>query len=61
VIPAASYGAWGSLATWLPSGALGEAMRAVLDDAALPGVPLLVLLAWGAAGTVLTTRTFRWE
>ena len=43
VIPAASYGAWGSLAAWLPSGALGEAMRAVLDDASLPGVPLLVL------------------
>jgi ABC-2 type transport system permease protein len=61
VLPAASYGGWGSVAQWLPSGALGEAMRSALDDATVPGVPLLVLLAWGVVGTVLTARTFQWE
>jgi len=61
VIPASSYGALGSLAQWLPSGALGEAMRAVLSDASFPGLSLVVLLAWGALGTVLTVKTFQWE
>ncbi len=61
VLPASSYGAWGTVAQWLPSGALGEAMRTVLEDAAVPGTSLLVLLAWGVVGTVLTSRTFRWE
>lgn len=62
VLPASSYGAWGSAAQWLPSGALGEAMRASFSSsAAFPGVSLLVLVAWGVAGTVLTARTFQWE
>ena len=30
VLPASSYGAFGAVAQWLPSGALGEAMRAAL-------------------------------
>ena len=61
VLPASSYGAWGSLAQWLPSGALGEAMRAALGDGTLPGAPLVVLVLWGLLGTVLTARSFRWE
>ena len=61
VIPAASYGGFGGFAQWLPSGALGEAMRVALIDGALAGRDLVVLLAWGALGTVLTARTFRWE
>jgi ABC-2 type transport system permease protein len=61
VLPASSYGGFGSFAQWLPSGALGEAMRAVLTTGTFPGVELLALLAWGAVGTVLTARTFRWE
>jgi ABC-2 type transport system permease protein len=61
VLPASSYGGFGSFAQWLPSGALGEAMRAVLTTGTFPGVELLVLLAWGAVGTLLTVRTFRWE
>jgi ABC-2 type transport system permease protein len=62
VLPASSYGAWGSVAQWLPSGALGEAMRAALSSSStFPAVSLLVLAAWGVGGTVLTARTFRWE
>ena len=61
VLPASSYGGFGELVRWLPSGALGEAMRAATLDGAFPVTELLVLLAWGALGTVLTARTFRWE
>ena len=61
VLPASSYGAWGSLAQWLPSGALGEAMRSTLGAGSLPAVPLLVMVLWGLLGTVLTARSFRWE
>ena len=51
-----------TLVRWLPSGALGEAMRqADSRTGRSPSPALLVLLAWGALGTVLTARTFRWE
>lgn len=61
VIPAASYGAFGPVAQWLPSGALGEAMRTALTDGGFPGRELVVLLLWGALGAALTARTFSWE
>ena len=61
VLPAESYGGLGAVVRWLPSGALGEAMRSATLDGALPVVELLVLLGWGALGTALTARTFRWE
>ncbi len=61
VIPASSYGGYGAVAAWLPSGALGESMRAVLSEGSFPGWALLVLVAWGALGTALTVRTFQWE
>jgi ABC-2 type transport system permease protein len=61
VLPPSSYGAAGTVVQWLPSGALGDAMRAALLDATLDGSAVLVLLAWAVAGTVLTGRTFSWE
>ena len=61
VLPTSTYGAAGGLIHWLPSGALGEAMRAALVDAEVDGRSLLVLAAWAALGTVLTARTFKWE
>jgi ABC-2 type transport system permease protein len=61
VLPTSTYGAAGHLLQWLPSGALGEAMRATLVDARVDGPALLVLAAWAALGTVLTARTFKWE
>ena len=61
VLPASTYGGFGELVRWLPSGALGEALRAATLGGAFPVAELLVLLAWGALGTVLTARTFRWE
>jgi len=61
VLPADAYGSAGSALTWLPSGALGEAMRTALIDGHLAGGSLVVLAAWGAFGTILTARTFTWE
>jgi len=49
------------LATVLPSGALGEALRAALIDARLAPGPCLVLLLWTAVAGVLTARSFRWD
>jgi ABC-2 type transport system permease protein len=61
VLPSTSYGAAGSAVRWLPSGALGDGMRTSLLAGGFPVAPLLVLLAWGSVGTLLTARTFRWE
>ncbi|MCF6379439.1 ABC transporter permease [Nocardioides KLBMP 9356] len=61
VLPTSTYGSAGSVIQWLPSAALGDAMRAALVDAAVDGRSLLVLAVWAALGTALTARTFRWE
>jgi ABC-2 type transport system permease protein len=61
VLPGDAYGDAGHALTWLPSGALGESMRAALIDGHVAGGHLLVLAAWGLVGTVLTARTFTWE
>jgi ABC-2 type transport system permease protein len=61
VLPTASYGAASPVIQWLPSAALGDAMRAAFVDARLDLTALLVLLVWGAVGTLLTARTFNWE
>jgi ABC-2 type transport system permease protein len=61
VLPTSTYGAAGGVIQWLPSGALGEAMRGALVEAQIDGWSLLVLAGWAAVGTVLTARTFKWE
>lgn len=61
VLPTSSYGAWGDVARWLPSGALGDAMRAAFLDSRVDGTAVLVLAVWAVVGTVLTARTFKWE
>nr|WP_141015745.1 ABC transporter permease [Nocardioides sambongensis] len=60
VLPASAYGDLGTAMTWLPSGALGEAMRSACDGA-LPWRDLAVLTGWAGLGSLLTARTFRWE
>ncbi|WP_237111515.1 ABC transporter permease [Nocardioides sp. WS12] len=60
VLPAAAYGGLGDVVRWLPSGALGEAVRSACE-ASVAIRDLLVLLAWAAIGAVLTARTFQWE
>lgn len=49
------------VAAALPSGALGDGLREAFIHGRLALLPLLVLVAWGAAATVLTSRTFRWS
>lgn len=44
----------------LPSGALGDAMRAALAAGRADLTSWLVLLLWGAAATALAARLFRW-
>ena len=61
VLPISAYGAFGDLVRWLPSGALGSAMRSALIDGVTAWRDLLVLCGWAAIGTALTARTFKWE
>jgi ABC-2 type transport system permease protein len=61
VLPTTSYGALAPFIAWLPSGALGDALRAALEDGSTDLTSLAVLLGWTVVGTVLTARTFTWE
>ncbi|WP_373694867.1 ABC transporter permease [Kineococcus terrestris] len=45
----------------LPSGALGEALRAAVTGHAVAAGPLLVLLVWALAASAACARWFRWE
>lgn len=46
----------------LPSGAMSDGLRSVLQfGAGVPGRDLLVLAVWAVAGIWLAARTFRWE
>ena len=61
VLPLSAYGGLGDVLQWLPSAALGDAMRHALIDSQIAGRDLLVLAGWAVAGTLLTARTFKWE
>ena len=61
VLPTSSYGALSGVVQWLPSAALGDAMRATFLDAQVDVRALLVLAGWAGLGTFLTARTFKWE
>ncbi|GAB3667923.1 ABC transporter permease [Nocardioides korecus] len=61
VLPSTAYGAFGHVATLLPSGALGDALRHASWTGEFRWTSLLVLAAWTLIGTVLTARTFKWE
>jgi ABC-2 type transport system permease protein len=61
LIPVAVLPAWAQpVAQALPSGALGEALRAALVHGAWPWSAWMVLLAWTAASWALALRLFRW-
>lgn len=61
VLPTSSYGSAEWFVRLLPSGALGDAVRAGLLQDHLNGLALQVLLAWAVVATALTAWTFRWE
>jgi ABC-2 type transport system permease protein len=47
----------------LPTGALGNGLRAVLDPVATgsPWAAIGILAVWAAGGIAVAVRTFRWE
>ena len=61
VLPTSSYGAFGNVATWLPSGALGNGLRSAFLDGTLNLHAVAVLVVWAIVGAVLTARTFTRE
>jgi len=61
VLPVSAYGGFGDVVRWLPSGALGEAMRGALVDGDVLWRDYAVLAVWAVIGTAATTRTFKWE
>lgn len=51
-----------TLAPWLPSGALAEALRSALGTGTFPdAAPLLVLAAWAVVAGLVAARTVRWR
>lgn len=54
-------GSLATLARLLPSGALGEALRAAISEARWDLAALAVLATWAAVGALLTRRFFRWS
>ena len=61
LVPTAQLpGILGEVAALLPSGALGDAMRASLVDGTWPWPQWAVLLAWGLVAAGLASRYFRW-
>jgi len=49
------------VAALLPSGALGDGLREAFVHGRPAGIPLLVLVVWGAVAPALASRTFRWS
>jgi ABC-2 type transport system permease protein len=49
------------VAAWLPSGALGEAMRGALSGGGVPPLAVLVLVGWTAILAWGASRLFRWQ
>lgn len=55
-------GGIGTVVHWLPSGTLGDGMRAALTGSPADALlPLLALAAWGVVASALAVRTFDWS
>lgn len=54
-------GGWGAAVSWLPSSALGDALRAALIDGAWPWADLGLLLVWAVLASVAGARILRWS
>ena len=61
VLPRTSYGGFGEVLRLLPSGALGDALRAAFLDGRLDVFSMVVLIGWAGGGAWLATRYFKWE
>jgi ABC-2 type transport system permease protein len=56
--PFADTGGW---VHWLPSAALGDALRSALIDAHFDARAMAILVGWGAIGAAAAARWFRWD
>jgi ABC-2 type transport system permease protein len=61
VVPTERMSGVGAVARLLPSGALGDALRAALGTGSVRWGALAVLLAWTAAAAAAAVRWFRWD
>ena len=62
VVPASTMpGPVAAVAPWLPSGALGDALRAALVDGSVDVVALAVLALWAVVAALGVRRWFRWD
>jgi len=62
VLPVSTLpGPFATVAPLIPSGALGEALRAALSEARWDAAALAVLALWAVVGALLTRRFFRWS
>lgn len=62
MVPLTTAPAWmASFAGVLPSGALGEGLRLAMGSGAFSLGGAAVLVIWGAIGTALTIKFFKWE
>ena len=62
VLPAGTFSsALAGIVQWLPSGALGNLMRAALIDSRLDLWGLIVLLAWAAVASFAAVKWFKWN
>lgn len=61
VLPRESYGVAAGVLRVMPSGALGDGLRAGLTEGRCDAVAMIVLLVWAVIGSVLAGRYFKWE
>ncbi len=61
VIPPAVMGHWSWVARLLPSGALGDALRAATLHDRVDWTAVLVLVVWGGLAAAAGVRWFRWD
>jgi ABC-2 type transport system permease protein len=61
VVPATAGTAHAVLARALPSGALGDALRAALAHGRFDAAAVGVLVAWAVAASLAAARFFRWD
>lgn len=61
VFPLSEYGAAAEWLRYLPTAALSDGLRQLLQDGHLVVRDLLVLAAWAVAGLTAAAKAFRWE
>jgi ABC-2 type transport system permease protein len=61
VFPLSAFGGAADALRWLPSAALSDALRQLLQHGTLVGRDLLALALWAVAGLTAAAKLFRWE